>query len=133
MAAAVLATCAGLATWLGGAAIGGELAPSAALRGAWNILPLVLLSLGAASFAVGWMPRLTMLLGGVPTIGGFLLLVIAESVGAPDWVRDISPFAHLAPVPLTNACMTVTTVMLALATLLTALGVAGYRRRDLRC
>ncbi|MDG4811143.1 hypothetical protein O7634_30660 [Micromonospora sp. WMMD1120] len=132
VAAALLVTGAGLATWLGVMVIGGELAPGAALRGAWNILPLVLLSLGAASFAVGWMPRLTMLLGGVPTTGGFLLLVIAESVGAPDWVRDISPFAHLAPVPLTDASMTATTVTTALAALLTALGVAGYRRRDLR-
>ncbi|WP_433113450.1 ABC transporter permease [Micromonospora sp. CA-246542] len=132
VAAAVLATCAGLATWLGVTAIDGELAAGAALRGAWNILPLVLLSLGAAAFAVGWIPRWTMLLGGLPTTGGFLLLVIAESVAAPDWVRDISPFAHLAPVPLTKASMTAVTVMLAIATLLAVLGVAGYRRRDLR-
>lgn len=132
VAAAVLATCAGLATWLGVIAIGGELAAGAALRGAWNILPLVLLSLGAAAFAVGWAPRWTMLLGGLPTTGGFLLLVIAESVAAPGWVRDISPFAHLAPVPLSKASMTAPTAMLAIATCLTVLGVAGYRRRDLR-
>ncbi|WP_435205112.1 hypothetical protein [Micromonospora sp. bgisy143] len=132
VAAAILATCAGLATWLGVTAIGGELAAGAALRGAWNILPLALLSLGAAAFAVGWTPRLTMLLGGLPTTGGFLLLVIAESIAAPDWVRDISPFAHLAPVPLTEASTTAPAVMLAIATLLTVLGVAGYRRRDLR-
>ncbi|MGW3783583.1 ABC transporter permease [Micromonospora chokoriensis] len=132
VAAAVLVTGAGLATWLGVTAIGGELAADAALRGTWNVLPLVLLSLGAAVFAVGWTPRWTMFLGGLPTTGGFLLLVTAESVAAPDWVRDISPFAHLAPVPLATASMTAPTVMLAVATLLSVLGVVGYHRRDLR-
>ncbi|MEW2428794.1 hypothetical protein AB0877_12330 [Micromonospora sp. NPDC047644] len=132
VAAAVLVTGAGLATWLGVTAIGGELAAGAALRGTWNILPLVLLSLGAAVFAVGWIPRWTMLLGGLPTTGGFLVLVVADSVAAPDWVRDISPFAHLAPVPFTEASLMAPAVMLAIATLLTVLGVAGYHRRDLR-
>ncbi|MCA2219052.1 ABC transporter permease [Jidongwangia harbinensis] len=132
VAAAVLVTGAGLATWLGITAIGGELAVDAALSGTWNVLPIVLLSLGTAVFAIGWTPRWTGLLGGLPTTGGFLLLVIADSVAAPDWVRDISPFAHLAPVPLTEASMTASSVMLAVATVLTIVGVAGYRRRDLR-
>ncbi|GIF12829.1 ABC transporter permease [Actinoplanes teichomyceticus] len=130
-AAAVLITGAGLATWLGVTAIGGELAVTDALRGTWNVLPIVLLSLGAAVFAVGWAPRWTGLVGGLPTIGGFLLLVTAESIAAPDWVRDLSPFAHLAPVPLTEASLATSAVMLALATLLTLLGIAAYRRRDL--
>ncbi|MFC4071874.1 hypothetical protein [Actinoplanes subglobosus] len=102
-----------------------------ALRGTWNVLPIVLLSLGAAVFAVGWVPRWTGLVGGLPTVGGFLLLVTAESVAAPAWVRDISPFAHLAPVPLAEAGLADSAVMLALATLLTGLGIAAYRRRDL--
>jgi ABC-2 type transport system permease protein len=132
VAAAVLVTGAGLATWLGITAIGGEFTVDAALRGTWNVLPIVLLSLGTAVFAAGWTPRWTGLLGGLPTTGGFLLLVIAESVAAPDWVRDISPFAHLAPVPLTEASMTAAAVMLAVATVLTIVGAAGYRRRDVR-
>ena len=130
-AAVVLVTGAGVATWLGVTTIGGELALYDALRGTWNVLPIVLLSLGAAVFAVGSAPRWTGPLGGLPAVGGFLLLVIAESVAAPAWVRDISPFAHLAPVPLTQASLTASAVMLAIATLLTVLGVAAYRRRDL--
>lgn len=130
-AAAVLASGAGLATWFGVTAIGGELAVTDALRGTWNVLPIVLLSLGAAVFAVGWAPRWTGLLGGLPTVGGFLLLVTAESIAAPVWVRDISPFAHLAPVPLAEAGLADSAVMLALATFLTGFGIAAYRRRDL--
>jgi ABC-2 type transport system permease protein len=131
-AAAVLVTLAGLATWSGVTMIGGDLGLAAALRGVWNTLPIVALSLGAAVFATGWAPRWAGVAGALPATGGFLLLVTAESVAAPDWVRDLSPFAHLAAVPLTTVDWTATAVMTGLAVILTVAGVAGYRRRDLR-
>ncbi|MEV0902770.1 hypothetical protein [Actinoplanes sp. NPDC049802] len=131
VAATILVTVAGLLTWAGVTVMGGELAIGAALRGVWNVLPIVLLSLGAAVFAVGWVPRLTGLLGTLPAVGGFLLLVIAESVAAPAWVRDLSPFAHLAPVPLTGPDPTASMIMLAMAAALTIAGLGGYRYRDL--
>jgi ABC-2 type transport system permease protein len=64
--------------------------------------------------------------------GGFLLLVIADSVSAPGWVRDLSPYAHLVPAPLADTDWTTTTVMLGIAAMLTVAGLAGYQRRDLR-
>jgi ABC-2 type transport system permease protein len=128
----VLATVAGLAIWLGVTATGGALSLSAALTGAWNTLPIALLSLGAAVLALGWLPQATGAIGGLPAVGGFLLLVTAESAGAPSWVAAISPFAHLAPVPFTTANWPATTVMTATAIALTVAGVIGYRRRDLR-
>ena len=131
VAAAALITGAGLLTAAGVTVMGGDLAVDAALAGVGNVLPIVLLSLGAAVFAVGWAPRWAGLLGTVPGVGGFLLLVVAESVAAPRWVRDISPFAHLAPVPLTGPDLTASAVLLATAAVLTLCGIAGYRRRDL--
>jgi ABC-2 type transport system permease protein len=131
-AAAALVTVAGLATWAGVLTMGGDLALTAALHGVWNVVPVVLLSLGAAVFATGWTPRWVGVLGALPSIGGFLLLVVAESVAAPSWVRDVSPYAHLAPVPLTGADWAATGVMLAVAGVLALGGVAGYRLRDMR-
>ncbi|HEY0001318.1 MAG TPA: hypothetical protein VGB74_12745 [Actinoplanes sp.] len=131
-AAMVLVTLAGLATWCGVTLIGGDFGVVAALRGVWNILPVVWLSVGAAVFAIGWAPRWVGVVGGVPATGGFLLLVVAESVAAPGWVRNLSPFAHLAPVPLATVDWTASAVMTGLAVLLTVVGFAGYRRRDLR-
>ncbi|SNY53560.1 ABC transporter permease [Paractinoplanes atraurantiacus] len=131
-ASALLVTTAGLATWAGVLMMGGDLTLTASLRGVWNSMPIVLLSLGAAVLAVGWVPRWVGVVGGLPAIGGFLLLVIAESVATPAWVRDLSPYAHLAPVPLTGAGWPAIAVMLALASALTATGIAGYRSRDLR-
>jgi len=63
--------------------------------------------------------------------GGFLLLVIADSVRAPAWVRAISPYAHLAPVPLATVNWPATLIMTGIAVALTGAGLIGYRRRDL--
>ena len=131
VAATGLVTLAALSAWAGVRAFDGDLAPTAALRGAWNTLPIVLLSLGAAGFATGWAPRRVGVIGALPATGGFLLLVIAESIAAPAWVRDLSPFAHLAPVPLTGVDWTASAVMAALAVVLSVAGAIGYRRRDL--
>jgi ABC-2 type transport system permease protein len=130
--AVALVTVAGVAAWAGVAATGGRLSALAALAGAWNTLPIVLLSLGAATLAVGWAPRAAAVAGSLPATGGFLLLVIADSIGAPAWVREISPFAHLAPVPLVGADWTSTAITAGLAVALTVTGAIGYRRRDLQ-
>jgi len=130
--AVALVSLAGVAAWAGIAATGGDLGLLAALHGAWNTLPIVLLSLGAAVLATGWVPRAAVIAGSLPATGGFLLLVIADSVSAPGWVREISPFAHLASVPLSAADWTATSVMTALAVALAVAGAVGYQRRDLQ-
>ena len=131
--AVALATVAGTAVWAGIGATGGELTLLAALLGAWNTLPIVLISLGTATLTAGWMPRAAAFAGSLPAVGGFLLLVIADSVGAPAWVRGLSPFAHLTPVPLTGTDWVTTLIMIGLALSLTAAGAMGYQRRDLQC
>ncbi|HET9516522.1 MAG TPA: hypothetical protein VFO77_02220, partial [Actinoplanes sp.] len=130
--AVALCTVAGAAVWAGLAATGGRLSLPDALTGAWNALPIVLLSLGAATLAVGWLPQGVGVVGALPATGGFLLMVIADSVNAPSWLRELSPFAHLAPVPLTGVDWTSTLVMTGLAVILTVAGAVGYRRRDLQ-
>jgi ABC-2 type transport system permease protein len=127
-----LTTVAGLATWAGTAVTGGGLGLPAALAGVWNTLPVALLCLGAATLAIGWLPRLVGAIGALPAVGGFLLQVTAESAGAPGWVIGLSPFAHLAAVPLEKPQWTATAAMIAVAAALTTAGAAGYRHRDLR-
>ncbi|TNH28067.1 polyketide antibiotic transporter [Micromonospora orduensis] len=130
--AMALVSIAGLAVWAGITATGGDLTWLAALGGAWNTLPVVLLSLGAATLAAGWAPRAAALAGSLPATGGFLLLVIADSAGAPAWLRELSPFAHLEPVPLTAVDWTSTLIMITLGVAMGVAGVLGYRRRDLQ-
>jgi ABC-2 type transport system permease protein len=95
----VVAAGAGFAAWTGAAAVGGDVLPAAALSGALNVLPVAWLSLGAALLAYGWLPQATLLVGAVPAVGGFLLLVLAESLRWPGWVLGLSPYRHVQAVP----------------------------------
>lgn len=131
-AAFLLTTVAGLATWVGAAVVHANLGPGAALAGAYNVLPIVLLCLGAAVLALGWAPRTVGVVGVLPAAGGFLWQVIADSMHAPAWVGDLSPFAHLAAVPATTPDWPAAAVMTAIAALAVVVGAIGYRRRDLR-
>ncbi|MEU7905758.1 hypothetical protein [Actinoplanes sp. NPDC049118] len=130
--AVVLITIAGLATWAGTAGVGARLAAGAALAGAYNVLPIVLLCLGTAILALGWAPRAVAAVGVLPAAGGFLWQVTAVSVGAPAWVVGLSPFAHLAAVPTVAPDWPASAVMTAVAAGCAALGAIGYHRRDLR-
>ncbi|GAA1743177.1 hypothetical protein [Luedemannella helvata] len=130
--ALLLVTVAALATWVGVTAVGGGLSLPEALYGTWNTLPIVLLSLGAATLATGWVPRLALLAGLLPATGGFLFKVIAESTDAPARVLSASPFAHLAPVPFAEADAAGSVAMTSLAVLMIMAGAVGYRLRDLR-
>ncbi|WP_405956757.1 ABC transporter permease [Streptomyces phaeochromogenes] len=128
----VLTTVAGLATWSGTTAVGADLGLISALSGAWNVVPIALLCLGAGVLALGWAPRAVAIIGSLPAAGGFLLKVIADSSGWPAWVGQLSPFAHLAAVPDAPVNWPAAFLMTAIATLAAAAGVIGYQLRDLR-
>jgi ABC-2 type transport system permease protein len=131
-AAVLLTTVAGAAAWLGVAITGGDLALPQALAGVWNTVPVTMLCVGAALIGVGWLPRATIAIGALPAVGGFLLQVIAQSAGAPGWVVDLSPFAHLALVPVAPPNLSPTLAMVGIALAMAAAGSAGFHRRDLR-
>ncbi|HSL06735.1 MAG TPA: polyketide antibiotic transporter [Pseudonocardiaceae bacterium] len=127
----LLLASAGVAVWVGTAAAGAPLGVGAALAGALNVTPVALLCLGAAVLALGWAPRAVLAVGALPAVGGFLLQVTAQSVGAPEWVGRLSPFAHLALVPETPPDWGAMAGLSAVAVVLMIIGVCGYARRDL--
>lgn len=127
----VLHVAAAAGIMVGAAATGAPLAFSDALAGALNAAPIAALALGAAVLATGWSPSAVTAIGAVPVVGGFLLDVVTESVHAPGWLREASPFAHVRPVPLVSPGWPALGVLLTIAVVLAAAGMAGYRRRDL--
>ncbi|MET0763866.1 MAG: hypothetical protein ABWY29_03315 [Blastococcus sp.] len=131
-AAVLLAAVAALATWAGAAAVGAPLSLPEALAGTLSVVPVALLCLGAALAALGWAPQAVLAIGILPAAGGYLLLVFAQTFRWPHWVLDLSPFAHLAPVPAEPLDVAGTLGMLLVAVLLGAAGVTRYARRDLR-
>jgi ABC-2 type transport system permease protein len=128
----ILAAGAGLAAWAGAAAVGSDIAPAAALGGALNVLPVAWLSLGAALLAYGWLPQATLAIGAVPAVGGFIFLVLAESLSWPTWVLNLSPYQHAHAVPYESVNWAGTTGMTLVAVALAAIGLIGFHRRDLR-
>lgn len=126
-----LVTVAGFALWAGAATIDADLGMGDALAGAFNVVPIVLLCLGAAVLALGWTPRAVAAIGVLPAAGGFLWHVVAGSINAPAWLGKLSPFAHLAAVPATTPNWTTALVMTGLAAIGLVAGTVGYRRRDL--
>ncbi|APU15860.1 MULTISPECIES: ABC transporter permease [Actinoalloteichus] len=121
----------GLAMWAGTRIVQAPLGVGEALAGALNLVPVALLCIGAATAALGWLPRAVLVVGCLPAVGGFLLDVLAQSTGAPAWVGDLSPFAHLAAVPHTPPDWTGLAVSSVIALVLAAIGTVGHARRDL--
>ena len=128
----VVAAVAGVACWAGASWVGAGLGLGESLRGALSVVPVALLCLGAALLALGWLPSAVLAVGVLPAAGGFLLLIFADSFGWPSWIRDVSPFAHLAAVPAEPVDVTGAVGMVLLAVVLGVVGIAGYARRDLR-
>ncbi|BBY78941.1 ABC transporter membrane-spanning protein [Mycolicibacterium pulveris] len=116
---------------VGAAVTGAPLSFSDAVAGALNTAPIAALALGAAALAAGWSPSAVTAVGAVPVVGGFLLNVVAESMHAPGWVGNLSPFVHVQPVPLLGPDWAALGVLVSISAVLAAIEMAGYRRRDL--
>jgi ABC-2 type transport system permease protein len=130
-AVVVLAAAAGLATWAGATRVDAGLGLGEALAGALSVVPAALLCLGAALAALGWARSAVLAVGVLPAAGGFLLLVLADTLGWPGAIRWFSPFAHLSAVPAEPWNAAGAAGMLAVATLLAWAGCRRYGHRDL--
>jgi ABC-2 type transport system permease protein len=127
----LLHVIAGLAMWAGAAFTGAPLAIDEALAGALNSASIAWLAVGAAALAVGWLPSVVGAVGAVPVAGGFLLNLLTEGTNAPKWAADLSPFAHLAPVPNASPDWAAVAAFTVTGVGLVVLGITGYARRDL--
>src|SRR4051794_14005934 len=131
-AVVLLAATTGLATWAGATWVGAGLGVGDAVEGALAVVPVALLCLGAALLALGLVPAAVIAIGILPAAGGYLLQVFAASFGWPGWVQELSPYAHLTPVPAVPVDVPGAVGMVFVAMLLAVLGLVGYTRRDLR-
>jgi ABC-2 type transport system permease protein len=128
----VVALAAGAAAWAGTSVGGGELAAGDALASGVNLVPIGWLFLGIGVVVLGVAPRLT----GPLAIGAVLVLSTLDLVGAllelPEWVVELSPFRHLAPVPAVGIALVPASIMVAVGAVGVVVGLGAFRRRDLR-
>jgi ABC-2 type transport system permease protein len=120
---------AGFAHGLRAGDLGGEL--PRVLGGALVQLPAVWVVAGIGVALFGVLPRLVV--GGTWAILGIVLSIttFGELLGLDQWALDLSPFSHLPRVPAAAFTATPLAWLVALAAALAAVGLAGFRRRDL--
>ena len=130
--AAVLSLAAGLFTWAGAAAVGVELSLARLAGAGANCLPVALLFLGLAALAYGIAPRASAAVSyGLVTVA-FLWQTVGSLVGAPRWLVDLTPFAHVGLVPAEPFRPRAAVAMTAIGLLAAAGALAAFRRRDLQ-
>jgi ABC-2 type transport system permease protein len=99
------------------------------LAGAMVQLPAVWVLVGLAVALYGLLPRWTGLSWGALGLVVMILLMDAV-VNLPRWVLDISPFTHIPKIPGGNFSPEPLIILVAVALLLTTVGLIGFRRRD---
>jgi ABC-2 type transport system permease protein len=93
-------------------------------------LPAVWVIAGITVALFGLAPRLAMAAWGL--LGVFLLLgELGPLLKLKQWAMDLSPFTHVPKLPGAPMRMMPVGWLVVVAGLLTAVGLAGFRRRDL--
>ena len=128
---ALVLAVAGLGMGVGYALVTGK--EDAVLQLTWQALawlPAVLVLSGLTRLLHGVRPRLASL-GWIGLGYAVVVLVLAEVLQLPDWMRDLSPFEHLALVPAADFDPAAFGVVLGVATLLGLTGWLAFTRRDI--
>jgi ABC-2 type transport system permease protein len=129
--AAVLALTAALLAWIGAAGQHAGVSLLRLLEAGANCLPTALLFLGVAVLAFALWPRAAGGLAyGIVTVA-FVWQLFGSLLGAPHWLLQVTPFAHVGLVPAQPFRTTAAIVMLALAGATSAAGAWIFARRDL--
>lgn len=126
----LLAVTGGFGLWLGSWLTGGQLSVTDSLRATFNPVPAVLVLAAVAVVLLGIRPRLTASVSASVAAAAYLLPSVGAALSWPQWVLDVSPFAHLALVPAKPYEVRSGLVMVVIAALLTGMGALAFARRD---
>lgn len=86
---------------------------------------------GVAAVLFGWLPRAARAAWAVP-VYAFVTGYLGPLLRFPDRMNDLSPFGHVPQLPAAPMEWTPLAVLTLVAAALVLLGLAGFRRRDLR-
>ena len=93
------------------------------------LAPAVWVLIGLAVALFGLLPRVTAAAWGA-LAACYLAAFLGPLLGLPDWVMDISPFTHVPLLPAAGFDVVPLLVLTAVASALCAVGLVGFRRRN---
>ncbi|WP_157735475.1 polyketide antibiotic transporter [Pseudofrankia inefficax] len=128
---AVLALTAGFFAWTGAIVGGVRISLPRMLEAGANSLPTAVLFLGLAALAYALAPRAGsgLAYGGLVVAFGWQL--VASLLGPPQWVVDLSPFAHVGLVPAQPFRPVAAVILAAVGVAAAAAATTLFGRRDL--
>ena len=97
--------------------------------GLLTYLPAVLVLSGLARLLYGVVPRLSQL-AWLGLLLASVVLLFGEVLRLPQWLRDLSPFEHLAFVPAEDFRWAPFLALAAVASVLSVAGQLAFARRD---
>ncbi|HEV7162577.1 MAG TPA: ABC transporter permease subunit [Solirubrobacteraceae bacterium] len=131
LGASSIALVAALLAWAGAASQGAAISLSSMLEAGANCLPVALFFLGFAALAYALLPRACVGIAyGLVTVT-FLWQLVGSLLGAPKWLVELTPFAHVGLVPAQPFKAADAVVMLAIALGACAFASWAFTRRDL--
>jgi ABC-2 type transport system permease protein len=127
----LISLTAGFFTWAGAASRGVGISLAQMLEAGVNCLPVALLFAGLALLLYAVVPRASGGIAYAVVIATFLWQLTGALLGAPRWLVELTPFAHVGLVPAQAFSTDATLVMLAIAALCTLTAAVIFKRRDL--
>lgn len=132
LCATAIAVTAGIIAWLATVVVDVPIGLADGLLAGINLVPLAGLVLGVGTALLGLLPRQAVAVTYALVVVGFALDFVGGLLDLPTWVLQLSPFRHLAAVPVAEIDLAAALVMLTIGLAGAAVGAATFRRRDLQ-
>jgi ABC-2 type transport system permease protein len=126
-----ISVVAGLLAWLGAISAGVHLSLWRMLEAGLNCMPVALLFLGVGALLYAVLPRAAGGLAYGVVVVAFLWQLFGSLLGAPKWLVDATPFAHIGFVPAQAFRAGPALVMVGVGVVLGLAAVWAFERRDL--
>jgi ABC-2 type transport system permease protein len=130
-AAAAISVTAGVLAWAGARSQGVSVSLATMIGAGANCLPPAVLFLGLAAVAYATVPRAAAGIAYGLVAVAFLWQLFGALLGAPKWLVDVTPFAHVGLVPAQAFDAAGAAVMVALGVVAALGAVWLFERRDL--
>jgi polyether ionophore transport system permease protein len=128
--ALAISLVAGALAWVGAELVGVSLSFPRLLEAGINCLPVAVLFLGLAALAYAAVPRASTGIAYGLVAVAFLWQLFGSLIGAPRWLVDLTPFAHVAAVPAQSLRIGAAAAMVGIGVLAGAVAMAVFERRD---